>query len=63
MRYRVVLTADAYMTATVEVDAATPAEADAKAIVFAQQGNASWEYMQLAEPDPRIEVVETRELP
>ncbi len=44
MKYRVTLTADAYMSAWVEIEASNAAEAEAKSIAYGRGGNASWEY-------------------
>lgn len=44
-RFKVTLTADAYMAAEIDVVEAVDAEdARAKAIQYAMEGNASWEY-------------------
>lgn len=43
MRYRITLTADAHMAASVVVEAGTESEAFEKAITWAETANPSWQ--------------------
>jgi hypothetical protein len=55
-KFRVTLTADAYVSTVVTIEAATQEEANLLAVEYAEEGNASWNYQGVQ--DGTIEVSE-----